>query len=396
MAGKFIQIVNSIFGDKQKKEVTPPKNNANEEVKEQAPTSTDNKETISFDEIKSVFSFKKKPGVVVNTKTTVTSTTTTTNTNSAEVKVHEPVNQLQEEHYEVRTTNSGLQYEEKQILLKATDINLTYGGEWKDGHLVGGKVILRNVNMEIRDIVRPNMQQGQIVSIIGQSGMGKTQLFKILAGLHEIPKTKSERVKGREITGQVLIGRELKDVQAGDVGVITQDYLMLNHRTVRSNFQRAISKNHTVKGKDANDLINMYVDKFNLSEQLDKYPLQLSGGQRQRAAIVQQLLPGGDFILFDEPFSGLDIKMIKKTLAVLKSVSVESEDRTLIIVSHDIATSCSISDHVFILGLEGDIPGATIKKKIDLMERDLAWHDENTIKKNPVFIQTIEEIESLI
>ena len=224
----------------------------------------------------------------------------------------------------------------------------------------------------------------------------KSQLFKVLAGLSEIPKKKSERVSGRELTGQVLIGRELKEVKAGDVGVITQDYLMFNHRTVQGNFDRAIAKNHSLNDKDKQNLTNMYVDKFNLTEHLEKYPLQMSGGQRQRAAIVQQLLCGGDFILFDEPFSGLDVKMIKKTLAVLKSVSMENEDRTLIIVSHDIATSCSISDHVFILGMEEGKPGATIKKKIDLMERDLAWHDENTIRKNSVFIQTIEEIESLI
>jgi len=140
----------------------------------------------------------------------------------------------------------------------------------------------------------------------------------------------------------------------------------------------------------------MYVDKFNLSEHLDKYPMQLSGGQRQRAAIIQQVLRGADNLLLDEPFSGLDGKMITKTLAVLSSISMENEDRTLIIVSHDIATACSISDHVFILGAEEGKPGATIKRKIDLMERDLAWHDLKTIKKNPVFLQTIEEIESLI
>ena len=227
--------------------------------------------------------------------------------------------------------------------------------------------------------------------------MGKTQLFKILAGLNPIPTKKSERIEGMDLSGQVLIGKSLKPVEAGDVGVITQDYLMFNHRTISGNFKLSVSKNQTYTSqKDREDLIKMYVEKFNIGDRLDNYPLQLSGGQRQRAAIIQQLLCGGDFLLFDEPFSGLDVKMIRKTLPVLKSVSMENEERTLIVVSHDIATACSIADHVFILGLEEGKAGATIKKKIDLMERDLAWHDEILIRKNQIFLETIEEIENLI
>ena len=378
MPSKFIQIINNLIGDKPTVEKTPSTDT--EVVKESLPNEKTSKETISFEKISSFFSFKKNTGETINTQTKVVSTTTT--------KTTKPDNSIQTEpeHYTVMTTPSGLQYEEKQHLLKATNINLSYGD----------KIILRDVNLNIRDVVRPGVQQGQVVSIIGQSGMGKSQLFKILSGLYQIPKTKSEKVFGRELSGEVLIGRELKEVKAGDVGVITQDYLMFNHRTIRGNLKLAVSKNHALNQTEKEDLIKMYVDKFNITDHLDKYPLQLSGGQRQRAAIIQQLLCGGDFILFDEPFSGLDNKMIKKTLAVLRSVSMETEDRTLIIVSHDIATSCSISDHVFILGAEEGKPGATIKKTINMMERDLAWKDENMIRKNSTFIQTIEEIENCI
>lgn len=381
MANSFIKFANKLFGYDQ----TSPKPDSSESIKEKMPTKEKNKESISFEEIKSFFSFKKKSGEVLNTKTTVTSTTTTEVLKSS-IPIHPPVEQIKPEHFVLKTTQSGVQYQQKEILLKASNINLSYGD----------KVILRDVNLEVRDVVRPGVQQGQIISIVGQSGMGKTQLFKILAGLNEIPTKESERVSGRELTGQVLIGRDLHNVNAGDVGVITQDYIMFNHRTVIANFNLAVAKNNAFKDKDKDDLIKMYTDKFNLSEHLKKYPMQMSGGQRQRAAIVQQLLCGGDFILFDEPFSGLDIKMIKKTLAVLKSVSMENEDRTLIIISHDIATSCSISDHVFILGAEVGKPGATIKKKIDLMERDLAWKDENKIRKDQTFLSTIEEVEEII
>jgi len=294
--------------------------------------------------------------------------------------------QIAPENFVVKTTSSGIQYEEKEILIDVRNINLSYGN----------KVILRDVNFQIKNVVRPGMQQGQIVSIIGQSGMGKTQLFKIIAGLNEIPKNKLEKHTGCELTGEVFIGKNMLPVKAGDVGVVTQSYLMFNHRTIRKNFEIAASKNHKLNSKDKKDMINFYADKFNLTEHIDKYPMQLSGGQQQRASIVQQLLCGGDYMCFDEPFSGLDVLTISKTVSVLKSVSLESEERTLIIVSHDIANSCSISDHVFILGKEEGKPGATIKNKIDLIERDLAWKDPKLIKKTPAFIDLVDEIENLI
>ncbi|MEO5682200.1 MAG: ATP-binding cassette domain-containing protein, partial [Chitinophagaceae bacterium] len=123
-------------------------------------------------------------------------------------------------------------------------------------------------------------------------------------------------------------------------------------------------------------------------------PQQLSGGQRQRASIIQQLLKGSDFLLLDEPFSGLDICVLDKVVELLLEVSVSDELKTLIIVSHDIPTTVSVSDTVFILGQEAGKPGATIKKEIDLIERDLAWQKNNRQQK--AFADTIEEIKACL
>ena len=79
---------------------------------------------------------------------------------------------------------------------------------------------------------------------------------------------------------------------------------------------------------------------------------------------------------------------------MLLQVSLSDELKTLIIVSHDIETSVAISDTVFILGREKGKPGATIKQEIDLIERDLAWHKE--VKKEPAFVETIEEIKACL
>ena len=118
----------------------------------------------------------------------------------------------------------------------------------------------------------------------------------------------------------------------------------------------------------------------------------MSGGQKQRVSIIQQMLNGTDFLLLDEPFSGLDILVLDKVVDLLLSVSVSDDHKTLIIVSHDIGTSVAISDTVYILGTQEGKPGATIKKEIDLCERDLAWH--KNIRTEKAFMDTLQEIKA--
>lgn len=257
-----------------------------------------------------------------------------------------------------------------KTLLTANDVRLMYDN----------KVILRDINFCIKDIVRPEMQQGQVVSLIGRSGIGKTQLFKILSGLQQ------------PSSGKVTIN-EGQTVKAGDMGVIFQNYYLFEWRTVYQSLLLAALQNDLLKGKEK-ETINKYAADFHLEDELKKYPQQLSGGQRQRASIIQQLLKGSDFLLLDEPFSGLDICMLDKVTELLLQVSVSDELKTLIIVSHDIVTSVAISDTVLILGNEDGKEGATIKKEIDLIERDLAWKKD--IKKEQGFIDTVEEIKACI
>jgi len=255
-------------------------------------------------------------------------------------------------------------------LLEAKNIQLSYAD----------KVILRDINFCIKDIVRPGMQQGQVVSLIGRSGIGKTQLFKILSGLQ------------KPGAGAVTIQNN-KVVQPGDMGVIFQNYYLFEWRTVYQSLSLAAKQNQLLKGKEK-EVIEKYAADFQLQDELQKYPQQLSGGQRQRVSIIQQLLKGSDFLLLDEPFSGLDVCVLDKVTELLLQVSVSDELKTLIIVSHDISTSVAISDTVLIMGNETGKPGATVKKEIDLIERDLAWKKD--IKKEKTFIETVEEIKACL
>lgn len=124
-----------------------------------------------------------------------------------------------------------VEYTKGKLLLKATNINLKYDT----------RQILRDVNLEIFDIHRPDVIQGQVVSLIGRSGIGKTQLFKILAGLLQ------------PTSGTILIGEHQKPVVAGEVGIVPQNYILFNHRTIYNNLRLGLSncgKSVSEKGHD--------------------------------------------------------------------------------------------------------------------------------------------------
>lgn len=261
------------------------------------------------------------------------------------------------------------EYKKNQRLLTLDKLGLTYGS----------KKILRDISLTVENIVRPGLAQGQVVSLLGPSGIGKTQLFRCIAGLQQ------------PTTGYVGLNGDMKSIEAGQVGVVFQNYPLLEHRTVWGNLKLAANQ---VNKKD--DEIVKLLEMFSLIDKKDLYPGQLSGGQRQRIAIIQQMLCSSHFILMDEPFSGLDVIMKQKTVDLINEVSTADELNTLIITTHDISTAISISDTIWVLGREaaGDgtwIPGSTCVRSYDLIERDLAWHQD--IEKHPNFYPLVLEIK---
>lgn len=276
-------------------------------------------------------------------------------------------------------------YSKKEVLLRVDGVGLAYSGV----------CVLRDIHFSIRDVVRPGLQQGQVVTLVGRSGIGKTQLFRLLSGLQRPDKgtiSIRERMPIQKGDGSIEVYRE-RQVQPGDMGVIFQNYYQFGWRTVRQSLMLAARRNKALAGKEE-DAIRQYTRQFDIGDVMGHYPGQLSGGQQQRVSIIQQLLKGSDFLLLDEPFSGLDVCVLDKVVELLLQVSLSDELKTLIVVSHDIATAVAISDTVFILGRQAGKEGSTIVREIDLMERGLAWQKE--MRGSTVFEETVREIKGCL
>ena len=265
------------------------------------------------------------------------------------------------------------QYTYGKTLLKIDDVSLEYDG----------RPILKHVSAEIRDIVRPGCTQGQVVGFLGPSGIGKTQLFRIIAGLN------------KPTSGRVTVNGLDRPVEAGEVGVVAQDYPLFEHRTVMSNLLLAARQKER-DAKVARDKVIQHLTDFELIDKARLYPAQLSGGQRQRCAIIQQILCSEHFLLMDEPFSGLDLLMLEKTCELIQKVANMDELNTIIVVTHDVTAAASVADHVWLMGRDHDskgtpLPGSHIVETYDLIERDLCWHPQ--IITQPRFVDFVREVK---
>jgi polar amino acid transport system ATP-binding protein/sulfate transport system ATP-binding protein/NitT/TauT family transport system ATP-binding protein len=260
-------------------------------------------------------------------------------------------------------------YTKDETLLEVKDLSFT----------IDGNEILNNINFSVQDIHRPGVIQGQVLSIVGKSGIGKSTLLNCLSGIC------------KPTTGSIVIEEKI-NTHLGEMGVVFQDYYIYPWRRVSKVLYLATIKNPLIKETDRKAEVEKIVTEFNLGEHLNKFPCQLSGGQRQRVAIAEQILNGSEFLLLDEPFSGLDLIMLEKVFDTLIKVSMLDEKKTIIIISHDLSNCMALSDTVHILNKPNLEKGATIVKTIDLAERGLAWTPG--VKDLPAFRETLNEVKT--
>ena len=268
--------------------------------------------------------------------------------------------------------NTSFPYSYDGSVLRVEDVSLT----------LGGKLILDRVTFEIKNVTRPDAVVGQVVGLLGPSGIGKTQLFHILSGLN------------KPDAGRVLIGEPGAPVERGLVGVVAQHYPLFAHRTVMGNLLIAGARS----GKPAAECqtkAKSLLERFRLEDRGDVFPSQLSGGQRQRVAIAQQIMCSDQFLLMDEPFSGLDLLAIGRVQELIHEIACAHDLNTIIVVTHDLVSAMEVCDTLVLLGRNADEngklkPGARIQATYNLIERGLAWRRD--IATTPEFLDTLREI----
>ncbi len=192
----------------------------------------------------------------------------------------------------------------------------------KKDYLSGDNTVhaLKGINLEFR--------KSEFVSILGQSGCGKTTLLNIIGGLD------------RYTSGDLVInGKSTKDFKDRDwdayrnysIGFVFQNYNLISHQSVLSNVELALTLDGVKKEERRKRAIKA-LEEVGLKDQINKKPNQLSGGQMQRVAIARALVNNPDIILADEPTGALDTETSVQVMEILKEIS---KDRLIIMVTHN-------------------------------------------------------------
>jgi polar amino acid transport system ATP-binding protein len=196
----------------------------------------------------------------------------------------------------------------------------------------GGLVVLKDINAQIN--------KGEVISIIGPSGTGKSTLLRCL-NLLEVPSSGHIVIDGADIMKKGVNVPILRQ----KMGMVFQSFNLYEHLTVMGNITLGPTKLRGWSKQKAEEKAAELLKMVGLSEKADSYPDELSGGQKQRVAIARCLAMEPEIILFDEPTSALDPTMISEVLAVIRRLA--KGGMTMAIVTHEMDFARDVSTRVF-------------------------------------------------
>lgn len=223
---------------------------------------------------------------------------------------------------------------------------------------------LKGINLRFRDC--------EFVSILGQSGCGKTTMLNIIGGLD---KYTSGDLKINGVSTKNYKDRDWDFYRNNSIGFVFQSYNLIPHQTVLSNVELALTLSGVSKAERKKRAIEA-LEKVGLGEQIHKKPNQMSGGQMQRVAIARALVNNPDILLADEPTGALDTETSIQIMELLKEIS---KDRLIIMVTHNPELAKDYSTRIVRL-LDGVITDDTDPYSLEDMEADIRAKEDAKVK----------------
>ena len=229
---------------------------------------------------------------------------------------------------------------------------------------------LKGINLRFRD--------SEFVSILGQSGCGKTTMLNIIGGLDQYTSG-DLKINGRST--KKFKDRDWDAYRNNSIGFVFQSYNLIPHQTVLANVELALTLSGVSKSERRKRAIEA-LEKVGLKEQIHKKPNQMSGGQMQRVAIARALVNDPDILLADEPTGALDTETSVQIMEILKEIA---KDRLIIMVTHNPELAEQYSTRIIRL-LDGQITDDTDayseeQMKADIQEKEQKLSDAQTGKK---------------
>jgi len=250
---------------------------------------------------------------------------------------------------------------------------------------IGDLPILRDIGFEICDVAN----HGQVVSILGPSGVGKSTLVKIMTG--EIDEGYTGEISVYDDVTKTAI-----PIRQGLVGMVTQDYYFFPFYTVMKNLTLAAAMKNNSSEADQKARVEDMLHRFGMWEQRHKYRGQISGGEKQRVAIMQQMLCSEHFIVLDEPFTSLDPLKKDALAGLIREVADLDELNTMVVVTHDYVQALVCSDTLILIGRDYEngvpTPGGSIKKVYDLVAMGLAYQEN--VMDHPEFWKIAAQVHT--
>ena len=204
-----------------------------------------------------------------------------------------------------------------------------------DLHKYFGKLeVLRGISEQV--------DQGEVISVIGPSGSGKSTFLRCINLLEE-PTSGHIFIEGTDITDPETDVNKLRE----KVGMVFQQFNLFPHKSVIENITLAPVKLGKMSVPEAEEKAVELLKRVGLSDKVNEYPSRLSGGQKQRVAIARALAMNPDIMLFDEPTSALDPEMVGEVLDVIKKLA--SEGMTMVVVTHEMGFAREVSNRVLFI-----------------------------------------------